>query len=101
MSDEDFTNYPQSLAEVKAQNEKDATAWTPRDVLLGMLRDLDSGAIEAKELVVSYRGRKAEDPPKHESVYYRVACKKTHSAVGILAIAQQLIFTTSRGDGAI
>jgi hypothetical protein len=50
----DFSDHPFSLAEIKAERDLDATTWTPRDVLLKMLRDIDSGKCNPDLLVVSY-----------------------------------------------
>jgi hypothetical protein len=50
----DFGDHPVSLAELKAERSHDATTWTPRDVLLKMLRDIDSGKCNPDLLVVAY-----------------------------------------------
>ena len=51
---EDFSNHPASLAEVRADREVDGKLWSPRDVLIKLLRDIDSGKIKPDVLVVAY-----------------------------------------------
>jgi len=95
VSDEDFSEYPESLSEIKASNEWDAKQWTPRDVLLSMLRDIDSGDIETTELIVAYRGTSKEDPDPDagKAVHYRAATDFTcHSAMGILETVKIMMF---------
>jgi hypothetical protein len=50
----DFSDHPFSLAETKAERDLDGKAWTPRDVLLKLLRDIDSGKCNPDLLVVAY-----------------------------------------------
>lgn len=56
----EFAGHPQSITEAKVDRTHDARDWTPRDVLIRMLRDIDEGKINPDALVVSYRdGRRA------------------------------------------
>lgn len=52
---DDFRNAPVSVTEYAAERDADSRKWTPRDVLVSLLRDIDSGAVSAKSLVVVYR----------------------------------------------
>jgi hypothetical protein len=49
-----FADYPESVTEAMAEKRRDCAAWTPRDVLISVLRGIDSGAIPATDLVVVY-----------------------------------------------
>jgi hypothetical protein len=49
-----FADYPASVTEALAEKRGDCTAWTPRDVLISVLRGIDSGTIQATDLVVVY-----------------------------------------------
>lgn len=51
---DDFSNHPLSIGEIKSGRLCDGSKWTPRDVLVKMLRDIDSGAIYPDLLVVAY-----------------------------------------------
>lgn len=47
--DIDYSNYPQSIAEIKAKTGAD---WTPRDALIAALRDLDSGELKMNRIII-------------------------------------------------
>lgn len=53
MSD-DFKNHPVSLTEVRAHRTRRASDWTPRDVLIDLLRQIDSGEANPEALVVCH-----------------------------------------------
>lgn len=61
MSDEDFSEYPKSIAEARANASANAADWTPRDALIAMLRDIDSGKVHPDALVICFtRGKDVE-----------------------------------------
>ena len=49
-----YADAPTSITEARAQREGDASKWTPRDVLIALLRDIDSGHIAPETLVVAH-----------------------------------------------
>ena len=49
---EDFSNHPKSVGEIRFERDRSAGSWSPRDVLINALRDLDSGTIKPDALVV-------------------------------------------------
>lgn len=51
----DFSDHPISLAEARSEREGDASIWTPRDALINLLRDIDSGVTNPDALVCVYR----------------------------------------------
>jgi hypothetical protein len=51
---DDFTKHPISLGEVRAEQSGECTDWSPRDVLVKMLRMIDSGEVSPDVLVVAY-----------------------------------------------
>lgn len=53
---DDFSQAPQSIAELRAEREEDGTKWSPRDVLIAVLRKIDSGE-NVDMLVVCWRTR--------------------------------------------
>lgn len=57
----EFANVPQSIAELRSAKEGDMSLWSPRDVLVHVLRQIDSGEIEAKSVVVAMRHQRGED----------------------------------------
>jgi len=53
--EETFAHMPVSLTEVKSERSLDARDWTPRDVLVQLLREIDSGEREVSALFVGWR----------------------------------------------
>jgi hypothetical protein len=51
---ESFAEHPVSINEVKSERSGDSADWTPRDVLVKVLRMIDSGEISPDVLVVAY-----------------------------------------------
>lgn len=50
----DYSNHPKSISEVKGDKTGLAEDWQPRDVLINILRQIDSGEIAPTALVVSW-----------------------------------------------
>jgi hypothetical protein len=57
-----FKDYPQSVTEVQSDMQGDASLWTARDVLIAMLRDIDSGEIPMPDQFVIIHG--TDDEPR-------------------------------------
>lgn len=64
MSDDDFSDYPRSVAEVRSDKTMRADQWSPRDALIAALRDLDSGKIKPEALIIMW----AEKPESFTAV---------------------------------
>jgi len=45
---ENFSNAPESIGEIKANKHYDASLWTVREMLISILREIDSGNITPK-----------------------------------------------------
>ncbi len=67
---ESFAGYPASIKEAKSETAKD---WTPRDVLISTLRDLDEGKIKTENLIVCWSQEDPNDtsPDWHLTVAYQ------------------------------
>lgn len=50
-----FADMPESITEARSRLEKNMRVWTPRDVLINLLRDIDSGALNLDAIIVGYR----------------------------------------------
>jgi hypothetical protein len=57
-----------SIAEARAVRDRDATLWSPRDVLISALRDLDAGVIQPEAIVVAH-GRDLANPEAKAGFY--------------------------------
>lgn len=61
----------------------DMSEWTPRQVLMAVLERLDSGEIEADQMVVVYAGRPEGDNNGH-IIGYKVCGADPFTSVGML-----------------
>lgn len=53
--DRDYAQHPTSVTEAKADKSSDAADWKPRDALIKLLREIDSGQTNVDVVVVAYR----------------------------------------------
>lgn len=83
---ENFADYPPSIAELRSDKTDSASDWTPRDLLIGMLRDIDSGKMDLDGLVLVYRKR-CETPGKTHRAGYRIATPDVYTTLGMLSSA--------------
>lgn len=60
----DFSNHPKSLTEIKAERAESCGGrlWTPRDVLIATLREIDSGELDPDSLIVCMGILNKEEP---------------------------------------
>lgn len=50
--DDDFKNHPMTIGELRSEKTQRASDWTPRELLISTLREIDAGNIEADMCVV-------------------------------------------------
>jgi hypothetical protein len=51
----DFSGHPKTISEIRSEKSSKGSDWTPRDVLISMLRDIDAGTLKPDALIVCYR----------------------------------------------
>lgn len=85
---EQFANHPLSLGERRAEKTGRAKDWAPRDVLIAMLREIDSGAVDVDALIVSYRCREAEG---ESTTRFMASSPDGSVTLGLLARASHLV----------
>lgn len=73
---EDFSSHPPTMGELRAEKTGVARSWSPRDVLISLLRDIDSGAIEVQSLVIV-----GETP---DSYFDKLAVPDTDKAIALM-----------------
>ena len=78
---DDYSNHPVSLTEAKANRECNSALWTPRDALISMLRDIDSGEINPDALVAVCRTKDQDGAYRTTFVN---ATPDVHVAMGLL-----------------
>lgn len=54
---DDFSSHPKTIGELRSDKTHDASSWSPRDVLVSTLREIDAGEIDPDALVVCWRGK--------------------------------------------
>lgn len=84
---ESFKDTPTSLAEHRAFKDGDCTKWTPRDLLVHMLREMDAGRLKVGGMLVLWH----EDVPDDEDLFaskLRRANLGTRQSVAMLEIAK-------------
>jgi hypothetical protein len=58
---DNFADAPQSIGELRAFKSSDATDWTPREALVYLLREIDSGRINVTDLILCYDDKGGEN----------------------------------------
>jgi len=49
---EDFSKAPKTIGELRAHKSQNAKDWTPRDALISVLRQIDSGEIKLDDVMI-------------------------------------------------
>jgi hypothetical protein len=88
---DNFAGYPESLGELR--NDSNAALWTPREALISVLRDIDSGKVKPDALVVCFR----ETTGKGETdSYFRQASPDVHVSLGLISFTAMKIVGAAR-----
>lgn len=88
MSDESFANAPVSITEIRSDRTGHSETWTVRDALVWMLRSIDRGEINPRQLVALWIEPSAAGPDAI-SIHHTVAGPlSTLELMGMLARAQ-------------
>lgn len=83
----EFKDAPISLSERRAGKSGDASLQTPRDALIMMLRDIDSGVIDPDLAIICYRRKHGG---KIGSFYVAGGNSDYHTALGLLEAVKSL-----------
>lgn len=83
MSDENFANYPKSLAEIRAEKENNGARWNPRDALIDLLRQIDEGTENPYALVIVWAT--APTDAGGDRTTWSSACPDSIVATGMLS----------------
>lgn len=87
---DDFSDYPKSITEVKADKSGKAIDWTYRDLLIDTLRRIDSNELKPDALVVCWRETVS---PGRTSSHFAQKSPDIHTSVGLLEYAKMAILT--------
>jgi len=78
---EDFSNHPNTIGELQRERENSCDVGKPRDILIEMLRDIDSGKANPSAMVICYR----EEIEGEKYSRFLSACPDLLVALGLLA----------------
>jgi len=81
---DDFSKYPESIAERKANVAQNAEVWTARDALISLLRDIDGGQIKV-DIVFIAVGEFIQEPDGtiNTRTAFRAAGKNHYELSGV------------------
>lgn len=94
---ETFGNAPKTLAEARANKNRQARDWEPRDALIACLREIDSGRIKPDELIVLYH-QTLEPTPTSDNIHdfnYYVSTTGLMHTMGLLTVGTKHIMEGS------
>ena len=86
-----FADYPKSLSEIAADKADDCRKWTPRDLLISLLRQIDAGEIEPSSMLVCYEAMNEDD--EGDQFIALSGMRRTH-AIGMLTTAAAVMATS-------
>jgi hypothetical protein len=94
---EGFADAPVSIGEIKSGKTWRSKDWSPRDLLIQLLRDIDSGAIAPHEMatLVVLWGHSNE---KGSVGRYLVSSPSAAECYGVMALAQHKMMFDDRED---
>ncbi len=84
-----FADAPVSIAELRADRERDGALWTPRDALVALLREIDQGKVKPPAGMVIIWCEDTGDG--HTITHYSVACPSALQVLGLLTRAMHKI----------
>lgn len=79
---ESFADAPSTVGELRAHRDGTGSAWSPRDVLVNLLREIDSGQIKPTAMVLTMSVETADGGIGHA---YRNATPNNFVALGLLS----------------
>lgn len=97
--DENFADAPKSLGEFRAWAKGDASAWTARDALVSVLREIDSGRLKTDNLIIAYREMIGDGPgwtPQYVRAVYGSEFQMERT-IGLLEVVKHKILVEANG----
>lgn len=94
---ENFAEHPNTIGELRSDRSGLGADWSVRDMLVNLLRDIDSGKIKPEAAVLIFT-RAADGDPNATTTHFRNASPSTIHALGMLAHGQMLLVQNSALD---
>lgn len=82
----EYKDFPVSMGELRASRSDSPNDWEPRDVLVSLLRDLDSGKISPRHIVVCFSEEKDDGLADN---WVQAGKANAHEQIGMLQSAVQ------------
>lgn len=92
----DYSDYPRSVSEIRSDRTCKSSDWTPRDLLISLLRDIDSGERDVESIFIAASVRDA-DPSNYEP-FFAVAAASPFVALGVVEAAKQAYIRAGYGE---
>lgn len=87
---ESYADTPISISEARADREGIASVARPRDALISVLRQIDSGEMNIDSVVVFYRER-VEDGKDYKTHYHIAGGDGLHDTLGLIERAKYMV----------
>lgn len=89
-STESYASHPVSVAEIKSDRTDDPRVWTPRDALISLLREIDSGKVSPYSIAILFASRESD---RATNFSYRISSPGIAETLGLIEGAKFLILT--------
>ena len=84
----DFKDAPISLAERRADEQQDHTLWSPRDLLIKLLREIDNGEVNMSAITIVYISYLDPEKKLFSSSIRRAGQEKLMETIAMLELAK-------------
>ncbi len=91
----DYSKHPPTINEIKSDKTGNGSDWTPRDALIALLRDIDSGKIVLSGLFLAGLAPGADANAVRP--FFSVSAKNPVEALGMLDLARDSYLRAGRG----
>ena len=92
MTSVNFAEAPTSISELRSGKTGSSSDWTPKDILIAMLRRIDRGEIDLHRLVLCY-SHSPDDKENTEVVGFRSSGKGALTNLGLLDFVKYQMIT--------
>lgn len=94
---DNFGEWPPSITELRAARSESPEDWTPRDALLSLLREIDSGKLKPRHMIICFsEEREEEDGLAIGDSWVQAGKANAHEQIGLLQSAIMGMWHTNR-----
>ena len=90
----DYANHPPTVNEIRSDKTGNGSDWTPRDALIALLRDIDSGEIVLSAVFIA--GISPASGPNGICPFFSCAASIPVEAMGMLELARDAYLRAGR-----